>query len=210
MQALGRKMKSSLRTSRFSVADWTASSGLSILSQVGESSFSLDDCLTRRSSLLSRLLLPVEGPGVDCTGEGSSTSRISECGPWAPCLSALDTFDRPIAITLIGRRCLYCEENSKTRKWSAYARLALARWTRWVYMSKRVHDHRSDSVEIVHLLPATPGITTLMSWKNLILSRSRMAMCVSYPAGYSCSKVLCFRNVRCIHAVVRKINPRAD
>ena len=61
-----------------------------------------------------------------------------------------------------------CEKDSKTRKWSAYAWLALARWTRWVYMSKRVHDRRSDSVEIVHLLPATPGITTLMNEKNLV------------------------------------------
>jgi hypothetical protein len=76
-----------------------------------------------------------------------------------------------------------CEKDSKTRKWSAYAWLALARWTRWVYMSKRVRDRRSDSVEIVHLLPTTPGITTLMSWKNLILSRSRVVTGVSYWRG---------------------------
>jgi hypothetical protein len=200
-----------LRTSRFSVADWVAYSGLSILSQVGESSLSLEDCLTRRSSLLSRPPLRVESPGVVCTGEGSPTSRISACGSWAPCLPALDTFDRPMAITSIGRRCLYCEEDRKIKKWSAYAWLALARWTRWVYMSKRVHDHRSDSVE--DLLPATPGISTLMIQKNLILCRYRMAVYVISQRGILASTAILMqyvgRNVG-VDAVVRKINVRAD
>jgi hypothetical protein len=116
-----------------------------------------------------------------------------------------------MAITSIGKRCLYCEEDGKIKKWSAYAWLALARWTRWVYMSKRVHDHRSDSVE--DLLPATPGISTLMIQKNLILCRYRMAVYVISQRGILAStailKQYVGRNVD-VDAVVRKINPRAD